>query len=156
MIPTPKRSIITNKSLKHARHVQAQWKITGACIKLLPNRGWNQKQKHKKTALEQRGMLRIWRRDCALCVIGNVFPCRQPHNHSATLLRGHSTLVPRIKTARRFTAKNPDDKMISKGGCVFPWKKLTHKNVLLWVLQKNWCPRTMTCLLYTSPSPRDA
>ena len=57
------------------------------------NRGWNQKQKHKKTALEQRGMLRIWRRDCALCVIGNVFPCRQPHNHSATLLRGHSTLL---------------------------------------------------------------
>ena len=30
-------------------------------------------------------MLRIWRRDCALCVIGNEFPCRQPHNHSATL-----------------------------------------------------------------------
>ena len=74
------------------RHVQAQWKITGACIKLLPNRGWNQKQKHKKTALEQRGMLRIWRCDCALCVIGNEFPCRQPHNPSATLLRGPSTL----------------------------------------------------------------
>ena len=48
MIPTPKRSIITKKSLKHAKHVQAQWKITGAMIKLLPNRGWNQKQKHKK------------------------------------------------------------------------------------------------------------
>ena len=48
MIPTPKRSIITNKSLKHARHVQTQWKITGAMIKLLQNRGWNQKQKHKK------------------------------------------------------------------------------------------------------------
>ncbi len=30
------------------RHVQAPWKITGAMIKLLPNRGWNQKQKHKK------------------------------------------------------------------------------------------------------------
>ncbi|MDY6198497.1 MAG: hypothetical protein SPH99_09620, partial [Sodaliphilus sp.] len=30
-----------------------------ACIKLLPNRGWNQKQKHKKTALEQSGRLRI-------------------------------------------------------------------------------------------------
>ena len=48
MIPTPKRSIITNKPLKHARHVQTQWKITGAMIKLSPNRGWNQKQKHKK------------------------------------------------------------------------------------------------------------
>ena len=86
----------------------AQWKITVAMIiHCCRNRGWNQKQKHKKTALEQRGMLRIWRRDCALCVIGNVFPCRQPHNHSATLLRGHSTLAQRIKTARRFTAKNP-------------------------------------------------
>ena len=59
---------------------------------LLPNREWNQKQKHKKTASEQSGMLRIWRCDCALCVIGNEFPCRQPHNHSATLLRGLSTL----------------------------------------------------------------
>ena len=48
MIPTPKRSIITNKPLKHARQVQAQRKITGTMIKLLPNRGWNQKQKHKK------------------------------------------------------------------------------------------------------------
>ena len=49
-------------------------------------------KKHKKTALEQSGMLRIWRCDCALCVIGNEFPCRQPHNPSATLLRGPSTL----------------------------------------------------------------
>ena len=37
-------------------------------------------------------MLRICRRDYALCVIGNEFPCRQPHNPSATLLRGLSTL----------------------------------------------------------------
>ncbi|MCI6984594.1 MAG: hypothetical protein MR928_01270, partial [Bacteroidales bacterium] len=28
---------------------------------MLPNRQWNKKQKHKKTALEQCGMLRIWR-----------------------------------------------------------------------------------------------
>ena len=59
---------------------------------LLPNREWNQKQKQKKTALEQSGMLRIWRSDCALCVIGNEFPCRQPHSHYATLLRGPTTL----------------------------------------------------------------
>ena len=58
----------------------------------LPYREWNQKQKHKKTALGQSGMLRIWRRDCALCVIGNEFPCRQPHNPTPTLLRGLSTL----------------------------------------------------------------
>ena len=36
-------------------------------------------------------MLRIWRCDCALCVIGNEFPCRQPHNPSATLSRGLTT-----------------------------------------------------------------
>ena len=78
-----------------------------ACIKLLPNRGWNQKQKHKKTALEQSGMLRIWRCDCALCVIGNEFPCRQPHNPIRHPLTRAIHFAPRIKTARRFTAKNP-------------------------------------------------
>ena len=67
-------------------------KYVGIDDALLPNREWNQKQKHKKTALGQCGMLRIWRRDCALCVIGNEFPCHQPHNPSATLLRGLTTL----------------------------------------------------------------
>ena len=38
-------------------------------------------------------MLRIWRCDCAFCVIGNEFPCRQPHSPSTTLLRGFSTLL---------------------------------------------------------------
>ena len=36
-------------------------KYVGIDDALLPNREWNQKQKHKKTALGQRGMLRIWR-----------------------------------------------------------------------------------------------
>ncbi len=36
-------------------------KYLGIDDALLPNREWNQKQKHKKTALEQCGMLRIWR-----------------------------------------------------------------------------------------------
>ena len=67
-------------------------KCVGIDDALLPNREWNQKQKHKKTALGQCGMLRIWRMDCALCVIGNEFPCHQPHNPSATLLRGLTTL----------------------------------------------------------------
>ena len=69
-----------------------QWKFLGIDYAMLPNCEWNQKQKHKKTALGQCGMLRIWRCDCALCVIGNEFPCRQPHNPSATLSRGLSTL----------------------------------------------------------------
>ena len=34
-------------------------KYVGIDDALLPNREWNQKQKHKKTALGQRGMLRI-------------------------------------------------------------------------------------------------
>ena len=69
-----------------------QWKFLGIDYAMLPNCEWNQKQKHKKTALGQCGMLRIWRCDCALCVIGNEFPCRKPHNPSATLLRGLSIL----------------------------------------------------------------
>ena len=85
-----------------------QWKITGTIdYALWWNRQWNLKQKHKKTSLAQCGMLRIWRCDCALCVIGNSFPCRKPHNPTATLVRGLTHIVPRTKTARRFTAKNP-------------------------------------------------
>ena len=38
-------------------------------------------------------MLRIWRRYCALCVIGNEFPCRQSHNTFATLYRGLTTFL---------------------------------------------------------------
>ena len=32
----------------HSAQLWAQWKITGAMIILLPNREWNQKQKHEK------------------------------------------------------------------------------------------------------------
>ena len=52
-------------------------------------------------------MLRIWRCNCALCVIGNEFPCRQPHNPIRHPLRRAIHFAQRIKTARRFTAKNP-------------------------------------------------
>ena len=58
-------------------------------------------------------MLRIWRCDCALCVIGNEFPCRQPHNHSATLSRGHSTLPQGQKPLAVSRRKTPDNNMIS-------------------------------------------
>ena len=82
-------------------------KFLGIDSALLPNCEWNQKQKHKKTALGQCGMLRIWRCDCALCVIGNEFPCRQQHNPIRHPLTRAIHFAPRIKTARRFTAKNP-------------------------------------------------
>ena len=51
-------------------------------------------------------MLRIWWRNCALCVIGNEFPCRQPHNPSATLFRGLSTL-PKDKNRSPFHGEKP-------------------------------------------------
>ena len=33
---------------RYAAKVMVQWKISGAMIILLPNREWNQKQKHEK------------------------------------------------------------------------------------------------------------
>ena len=82
-------------------------KYVGIDDALLPNREWNQKQKHKKTALGQRGMLRIWRGGlCALRHWKRVSmpPTTQPLRHPLT--RAHH-IAPRIKTARRFTVKNP-------------------------------------------------
>ena len=63
----------------HSAQLWAQWEITWAMIILLPNRESNQKQKHKKQP---------W---------GKVDSPRKRAIHFA----------PRIKTARRFTAKNP-------------------------------------------------
>ena len=68
-----------------------QWKICGDKLCFVAESSM-EKTKTSKTALEQCGMLRIWRRNCALCVIGNEFPCRQPRNPSATLSRGLTTL----------------------------------------------------------------
>ena len=67
-------------------------KFLGIDYAMLPNCEWNQKQKHKKQPWSNVEWLRIWRSDCALCAIGNEFPCRQPHNPYATLLRGLTTL----------------------------------------------------------------
>ncbi len=84
-------------------------------------------------------MLRIWRCDCALCDIGNEFPCRQPHNHSAPPLTRAIHFATRIKTARRFTAKNPDDNMVS-------WKKAESN------LPKRFC---MVGMRYFASVPND-
>ena len=106
MIPTPKRSIITNKSLKHARHVQAQWKITGAMIKLLPNRGWNQKQKHKKQPWCEVECFAFGGATVRFASLETVSmpPTTQSLRHPLTRA---FHVAPRIKTARRFTAKKP-------------------------------------------------
>ena len=84
-----------------------QWKIRDHRLCTVVESSMESKTKTKKTSLTQCGMLRIWWCDCALCVIGNSFPCRKPHNPTVTLLRGHTHTTPRTKTARRFTAKNP-------------------------------------------------
>ena len=67
-------------------------KYLGIDDALLPNREWNQKQKHKKNSLGA-----MWNASHlaeGLCALRHwkQFPCRQPHNPSATLLRGLTTL----------------------------------------------------------------
>ena len=56
------------------------------------SREWNQRQKHKKQPWSKVECFAFGGGIVRLCVIGNEFPCRQPHNPSATLLRGPSTL----------------------------------------------------------------
>ena len=51
-------------------------------------------------------MLRIWRCDCALCVIGNEFTCRQPHNPSAPSYEG-LPLCPKDKNHSPFHGEKP-------------------------------------------------
>ena len=82
-----------------------QWKICGDKLCFVAESSM-EKNKNIKNSLGAMCNASHWRRDCALCVIGNEFPCHQPHNPSTTLSRGLTT-APRIKTARRFTAKNP-------------------------------------------------
>ena len=66
------------------------------------------KNKNIKNSLgARRGMLRIWRCDCALCVIERVFMLLTTQSLRHPLTRAIH-IAPRIKTARRFTAKNPE------------------------------------------------
>ena len=87
-------------------------KYVGIDDALLPNREWNQKQKHKKNSLgatwnalhlaEGLCALRHWKRV-------SMSPTTQPLCHPLT--RAHH-IAPRIKTARRSLRKTPDDTMI--------------------------------------------
>ena len=67
-------------------------KFVGINYALLPNREWNQKQKHKKQPWSNVECFAFGGGIVRLCGIGNEFPCRQPHNPSATLSRGLTTL----------------------------------------------------------------
>ncbi len=69
-------------------------KFQGKDSSLLPNRQWNQRQKHKKQP---------W---------SNV-ECFAFGGATVRFASLETNFAPRIKTARRFTAKNLDDNMIS-------------------------------------------
>ena len=94
-------------------------------------------------------MLRIWRGDCALCVIGNEFPCRQPHNPSATLSRGLSTLHQGLKPLAVSRRKTPDNNMISWKEVVSPKTILHGRDAILRVRDKrfifNIIPQSWAC-----------
>ena len=88
-------------------------KYVGIDDALLPNREWNQKQKHKKNSLgamwnashlaEGLCALRHWKRVS--------MPPTTPSLRHPLTRAFH--IAPRIKTARRSRRKTPDDKMIS-------------------------------------------
>ena len=90
----------------HSAQLWAQWKITGAMIILLPNREWNQKQKHKKQPWGKVECFAFAVRLCALRHWKRVSmpPTTQSLRHP---LARDFNFAPRIKTARRFTAKKP-------------------------------------------------
>ena len=67
-------------------------KFVGIDYAMLPNRQWNKKQKHKKQPWSNVECFAFGGATVRFAVIGNEFPCRQPHNPSATLLRGRTTL----------------------------------------------------------------
>ena len=80
---------------------------------MLPNREWNQKNKNLKNSLGAKwNASHLAVRLCALCHWKRVSmsPTTQSLRHPLTRALH---FAPRIKTSRRFTAKNPDDNMIS-------------------------------------------
>ena len=82
-------------------------KLLGIDYALLPNREWNQKQKHKKNSLGATwNASHLAVRLCALRHWKRVSmpPTTQSLRHPLTRA---FPFAPRIKTVRRFTAKNP-------------------------------------------------
>ncbi|MDY3733547.1 MAG: hypothetical protein SOZ98_01870, partial [Sodaliphilus sp.] len=59
---------------------------------LLSNREWNQKQKHKKQPWSNVECFAFGGATVRFAALETSFPCRQPHNPTATLLRGLTTL----------------------------------------------------------------
>ena len=67
-------------------------RFLGIDYALLPNRQWNKKQKTQKKQPWSKVECFAFGGATVRFAIGNEFPCRLPHNPSATLLRGLSTL----------------------------------------------------------------
>ena len=79
---------------------------------MLPNCEWNQKQKHKKQPWSNVECFAFGGATVRFASLETSFHAA---NHTITPPPSHegSHIAPRIKTSRRFTAKNPDDNMIS-------------------------------------------
>ena len=86
-------------------------------------------------------MLRIWWRNCALCVIGNEFPCRQPHNTSAPSYEGYP-LCTKDKNRSPFHGEKPlMIKYFLEGGCI-------KSNDFAWYGRDTSHPRQMVDIQY--------
>ncbi|MDY3007966.1 MAG: hypothetical protein SOR86_02835 [Sodaliphilus sp.] len=90
---------------------------------MLPNRGWNQKQKHKK---QPWGKVECFAFGGATVHFASLETSFHAANH--TIPPPPSTravhFAPRIKTARRFTAKKPlMVKNFLEGGCIKSLKR---------------------------------
>ena len=67
-------------------------KFQGKDSSLLPNRQWIQRQKHKKQPWSNVECFAFGGATVRFAALETSFPCRQPHNPTATLLRGLTTL----------------------------------------------------------------
>ena len=76
-------------------------------------------------------MLRIWRCDCALCVIGNEFTCRQPHNPSAPSYEG-LPLCPKDKNHSPFHGEKPLKIVIYRLKAICQYSKRHSVGTCLW------------------------
>ena len=96
MIPTPKRSIITNKSLKHARHVLNCCRIVGG----IKNKNIKKQPWSKVEGFAFGG---------ATVRFASLETSFHAANHTIPPLPSYEglPLCSKDKTARRFTAKNP-------------------------------------------------
>ena len=81
-------------------------KFVGINYALLPNREWNQKQKHKKQPWSNVECFAFGGATVRFASLETSSHAANPQSLRHPLTRAHH-IAPRIKTARRFTAKNP-------------------------------------------------